>query len=448
MKTSTKISLLLFTVLLSSAVAGAGYAQVFNPQTFKLSNGMQVVVIENHRAPIATQMVWYRVGSADEPRGKSGVAHYLEHLMFKATKNLKSGEFSRIVARNGGRDNAFTSHDYTAYHQTVAVDRLELVMKLEADRMINLIIDDEAIESERQVVLEERRSRTDNRPGGLLREQTNAALYLNYPYRDPVIGWAHEIRAITADDLRAFYKKWYRPSNAILVVAGDVNVDMVRPLAEKYYGSIPAGTRIERTRAVEPPHHAARQVVLRDARVRQAAWRRSYLAPSHGQGRKQDVYALEVLANVIGGGATSQLYRSMVIDKKIATSAGAFYNGEGIGPTSFTFVATPAPGTTIAQLEKAMEIEIADLLQNGIRQSEVDRAKKSMQTQAVYARDSMRAGAQVLGAALSTGQTVDEVESWPQRIAAVTLDQINAAARTVFVMKNSVTSHLLPKETN
>ena len=239
-----RITALLSTLFLAAALSAAASAKVFNPQTFTLANGMQVVVIENRRAPIVTQMVWYKVGSADEPRGDSGIAHYLEHLMFKATKNLKSGEFSKIVARNGGRDNAFTSYDYTAYHQTVAADRLELIMKIEADRMTNLIIDDDAIEAERQVVLEERRSRTDNRPASLLREQANAALYLTYPYRDPVIGWAHEIRAITADGLRAFYKKWYRPNNAILIIAGDVTMDTVRPLAEKYYGPIAPGPKI------------------------------------------------------------------------------------------------------------------------------------------------------------------------------------------------------------
>ena len=441
-------STLLIGLIFGFAVTTAAGAKVFDPRTFKLANGMQVVVIENHRAPIVTQMVWYKVGAADEPRGKSGIAHFFEHLMFKATKSLKTGEFSKIVARNGGRDNAFTSYDYTAYHQSVAVDRLELVMKLESDRMKNLILAPAEIIPERQVVLEERRSRTDNRPGGLLREQLNAALYLNYPYRDPVIGWAHEVDALTVEDLKKFYAKWYTPNNAILIVAGDITVGLVRPLAEKYFGVIPRGPDVKRVRAAEPPHHAARRVVLRDPRVRQASWRRSYLAPSHGWGDKKHLYALEVLATVIGSGATSQLYRSLVIDKKIALSAGAFYDSEGIGPTRFGFSATPRPGVSIDQLEKAMEKEIAGIVQNGVAASEVARAKRSMRAEAVYARDSMRAGARVIGAALATGQTIEDVESWPERIAAVSVAQIHEAARAVFRPNYAVTGHLLPQETN
>ena len=235
-------------------------AGVFNPETFTLKNGMQVVVISNHRAPIVRHMVWYKVGAADEPRGKSGIAHFFEHLMFKKTTTLKSGEFSRIIAKNGGRDNAFTSHDYTGYHQSIAVDRLGIVMKLEADRMRGLILEDDQIEPERQVVLEERRSRTDNSPGAKLSEQMSAAMFINYPYHDPVIGWEHEIKALTKADLMKFYDQWYRPNNAILVVAGDITAAQLRPLAEKYYGSLPRGADVKRERTIEPPPNAAIRV--------------------------------------------------------------------------------------------------------------------------------------------------------------------------------------------
>ena len=441
-----------FAIGLATIIGWAGLsrteAKVFDPKSFTLPNGLQVVVIENHRAPVVTQMIWYKVGSADEPAGKSGIAHYLEHLMFKATKNLKTGEFSKIVARNGGRDNAFTSNDYTAYHQTVAADRLDIIMGLEADRMKNLIIDREGIEPERQVVLEERRSRTENRPAGRLREQLNAALYLNYPYRVPIIGWPNDIRTISKEDLERFYRHWYTPNNAILIIGGDTTLEKVRPMAEKHFGPIPRGPEVKRDRTVEPEHQAARQVVLRDARVRQPSWRRAYLAPSFGWGAGEHAYPLEVLATVIGGGTTSRLYRKLVVERKIALSASAFYDGEGIGPTSFFVSATPAPGTTLEMLEQEMEKEISALLRDGISADELARTKRSMKSQAVYARDSLRAGPQVIGAALSTGRTIADAEAWPEKIAAVTAEQILAAARAVFIKKQSVTGLLRGQETN
>ena len=421
-------------------------AGVFNPESFTLKNGMQVVVIPNHRAPIVTHMVWYKVGSADEPRGKSGIAHFFEHLMFKATKNLKSCEFSKTVARNGGRDNAFTSFDYTGYHQNVAVDRLPIVMKLEADRMRNLIIDKVQIEPERQVVLEERRSRTDNSPAAKLGEQINAALFINYPYRDPVIGWDHEIRGLTVEDLRTFYDAWYRPNNAILVVAGDITAEKLRPLAEKYYGGIEAKPVPPRIRAQEPPHNAARRVILKDARVRQPSWRRLYLAPSLSYGDRKHVYPLEVLAQILGGGATSRLYRSLVVDKKLAISAGAFYDGDDLGPSRFGFYASPRPGITMKKLEDAMDGEIAQLMDMGVTKKDVARAIATMQAEAIYARDSSGAGARVLGSALASGHTIEDVESWPDRIGNVTAAAINKAAKAVFVINSSVTGLLLAND--
>ena len=224
----------------ATGTAGEPGSGVFNPESSTLANGMRVVVIRNHRVPVVTHMVWYGVGAADEGPGESGIAHFLEHLMFKGTKRRAPGEFSRILARNGGQENAFTSSDYTAYFQTVAVDRLEMVMEMEADRMTNQVLTEKGVETEKAVVLEERRSRTDNNPGGLLAEQVDAALYLNHPYRRPVIGWAHEIEALNLKQVMAFYKKWYNPSNAILVVGGDITLEKLKPLAERYYGSIPA----------------------------------------------------------------------------------------------------------------------------------------------------------------------------------------------------------------
>ena len=427
--------------LMSWQPAGAA---VFNPESFTLSNGMKVVVITNHRAPVVTHMVWYKVGAADDPMGKSGIAHMFEHLMFKATRRRASGEFSKIVARNGGRDNAFTSQDYTAYHQTVAVDRLEIVMRLEADRMRGLLLNPDEIETERKVVLEERRSRTGNSPRARLSEQFNASFYLNHPYRKPIIGWAHEIKAITQKDLKAFYNKWYRPNNAILVVAGDITAKQLRPLAIKHYELIPWGIIPERARPSEPPHDAARRVVLRDARVRQPSWRRGYLAPTLGSGGKKHVYPLQVVAQIFGAGATSRLNRALVIDRQIAISAGAYYDGDSMGPGGVHIFASPRPGTTMEDLEAAVDEEIAKLISGGVTEEEVARAKQRMQSSAIYARDSAVGGARALGSALASGQTIADVENWPERIGAVTRSQINDAVRSVFKDKSSVTGLLLP----
>ncbi len=424
---------------------------VFNPESFTLDNGMQVVVVPIHRMPVVTHMVWYKAGSADEPPGKTGVAHLLEHLMFKGTESLPSGDFSKIVARVGGSENAFTSLDYTGYFQTVAVDHLEKMMTMEADRMRNLVLDPKEVETERLVVLEERRQRTDNNPGSILREHVNAALFLNYPYRRPIIGWEHEIRSLSVDDLRNFYKQWYTPSNTILVVAGDITAAKLKPIAQRTYGKIPTTPTVGRNRPLEPQQSASRRVILKDARVRQPSLSRAYLAPSSltsivgGAGREHS-YALEVLAGVVGGGATSQVYRSLVVEKKLAVSAGAGYGSDSLGPSRFSFYASPAPGVSMDVLETALIGEVTKLVKDGVTPQEVERVKKSMIAEAIYARDSLSAGARVLGSALASGKTVEDVEAWPHRIAEVTVDQVNAAARAVFENKPSVTALLLGKE--
>lgn len=432
-------------LLLAPGPEGSAGAGVFDPETFTLKNGMAVVVIPNHRVPVVTHMVWYKVGSADEPPGKSGIAHFLEHLMFKGTRKLASGEFSRILARNGGRENAFTSHDYTGYYQSIAVDRLEMVMEMEADRMTNLVFDAKEVEPERQVIFEERRNRTGNNPSALLAEHVNATLYLNHPYRRPVIGWEHEIRGLTIADLMSFYRRWYVPNNAILVVAGDITAEELRPLAEKTYGRIPAAPARLRVRPGEPPHRAARRVTLKDPRVRQPSWSRTFLAPSYTEGATEHVYALQVLAEILGG-ATGPLYRSLVVEQKLAVSAGAYFEPDRLGPGTFGFYASPRPGVSMEKLEAAMEAELARVVDKGVTGKEARRAKGRLQAEAVYARDSLGTGARVLGGALAIGLTVEDVESWPERIGAVTVPEINAAARDVLGQAASVTALLLPED--
>ncbi|NNE82895.1 MAG: insulinase family protein [Alphaproteobacteria bacterium] len=430
--------------LFTGIAAQPADAQIFNPTTYTLDNGLRVVVIENHRAPVVTHMVWYNVGAADEPPGKSGIAHFLEHLMFKGTKKRASGEFSDIIARNGGRENAFTSQDYTGYFQSIAADRLPLMMELEADRMTGLVLTDDIIQPERQVVIEERRSRTDSSPRALLNEQVTAATYSNHPYRLPVIGWEHEISALTLDEIVDFYNTWYAPNNAVLVVSGDVEPEEVRALAEKYYGPIPAKTLPPRVRPSEPPQHAPREVVLRDARVDQPSWSRRWLAPSYVSGETEHVYALEVLAQVLGGGSSSRLYSSLVIDQALAVSAGAWYSPDNLDLTTFGMGVSPRPGVDVDKLTTALEEQVARFLETGATAEEVERAKQRLVDSAVFARDSLGTPARIFGAALTTGQSVEDVEQWPNRISAVTVEQVNAAARAILRPETSTTGILLP----
>jgi zinc protease len=435
------------SVIFSSAASAA----VFSPKTFTLDNGLQVVVIENHRAPIVMQMLWYRVGAADEEPGESGLAHFLEHLLFKGTKTVKPGEFSRTISRIGGRDNAFTSYDYTAYFQRVAAHELETIMRLEADRMQNVVLSDAVVLPERDVVLEERRSRTDNSPAAQLREQVRRALYLNHPYGRPVIGWMSEIKNLTTENALAFYRKHYAPNNAMLIIAGDVTVDQVRVLAQKYYGPIPKMAVPDRVRPKEPPHRAARHVVLKNRRVNLPSWSRTYLAPSYTTGRKSGksgksvAYPLEVLAQVLGGGSTSRLYRKLVVERGIASNAGAWYSGDGLDYGEFGLYASPKAGGDIEALEKAVLEELDTALKEGFKAADIDRAKRLISAQAIYARDGLRAGPNAIGQAFTQGQTIADVEEWPERISAVTAEQVMAAAKSTIKVESSVTSILLPE---
>ncbi len=432
-------------ILILAWPAGLASARVFDPKVFTLDNGLTVVVVENNRAPIATHMIWYKVGAADEAPGESGIAHFLEHLMFKGTKTLAPGEFSEIVAQNGGRENAFTSWDFTAYHQTVAKDRLDIVMGLEADRMTNLVLTDAVVLPEREVVREERRSRIDNNPGGQLGEVARASLYLNHPYRIPIIGWDHEITELNTQTALDFYNRWYGPNNAIVIVAGDVTVDEVRALAEKHYGPIPAVDLPERQRIMEPPHNAARTVVLESPRVNQPSVSIQYLAPSYRTGTEGEAYALELLSEILGGGTTSRLYTDLVIDQGIAAAAGAGYSGDSYDQTAFSFYAAPRPDTDMEQVEAALRAAIDQVRREGVTPEEVEGAKQRLAAAAVFARDSLNTAPRVIGRAMTTGRSVEDVENWPERIQAVTVEQINAVARQVLKDNNSVTSRLLPK---
>jgi zinc protease len=432
--------------LLLAALPGRAPAAVFEPESFTLDNGMRVIVVTNRTTPVVTHMVWYKAGAADEPPGASGVAHYLEHLMFLGTESREEGEFSRIVARNGGRENAFTSWDYTAYFQSVAADRLSMVMELEADRMTNLSVGRDRALTERDVIVEERRQRVDNDPSARLHEQMYAALYQNHPYGRPIVGWAHEIAGLTLDDALAYYETWYAPNNAVLVVGGDIDVETLRPLAEEHYGGIPARPVPDRARPQEPADAAERRVLIHDPQVRQPDWRRYYLAPSYGSdgAGEADPYALQVLNEVLGAGSTSRLYRALVVEQGLAVGAGSGYSPSDLDHSTFGLYVTPADGVEIARLEAAVDAEIARLIEHGVGEDEVSAARERLAIEALYARDSLFGPARTVGRAASIGYPLEELEEWPERIRAVTADEVVEAARRVLLRERSVTGVLTP----
>lgn len=444
---SQRIGILgLLTSLFLMGSAEPGDARVFDPETFTLDNGMQVVVITNRNAPVVTHMVWYKVGAADEPPGLSGVAHFLEHLMFLGTETVPEGEFSNIVARSGGQENAFTAWDYTAYFQSIAVDRLPLVMELEADRMTNLAVSTERALVERNVIIEERRQRIDDDPSARLNEQMFAALFLNNPYSRPIIGWEHEISALTLDDAVRFYERWYAPNNATLVLSGDIDAATLRPLAERTYGQIPARPVPERLRPVEPVHSVERRVMLRNDSVVLPSWRRFYLAPSFGAPGDSpvDVYALQVLNEIFGAGSTSRLYRSLVVGAGLAVGAGSNYSPSDLNQTAFALFVTPRADADLQAIETVTDAEIERLLAGDLTQEELEAARERLAIEAIYARDSLFGPARTVGQALTIGRTLEEVEAWPQRIRAVTVDDVLSAARQVLDPTRSVTGILLP----
>ncbi|RVV98185.1 insulinase family protein [Mesobaculum littorinae] len=416
--------------------------------TFTLANGLQVVVLEDHRAPVVVHMVWYRAGAADEQPGVSGIAHYLEHLMFKGTDELEPGELSEIVAANGGTDNAFTSQDYTAYFQRVASDRLGLMMEMEADRMRDLQLADRDILTERKVVLEERNQRIENEPGALFSEQRMAAQYLNHPYGKPVIGWRAEIEELDLDDALAFYRTYYAPNNAVLVVAGDVAPDEVRALAEEHYGPLaPTENLAPRVRPQEPPQRAERRMVYEDARIAQPYLTRSYLAPERDPGDQDRAAALTLLAAVLGGSPqTSVLGTNLQFATREALYTSAYYDGVSFDDTTFTLVVVPTPGTSLDEAEAALDREIAAFLEDGVDEEQLDRIKMQLRAGLIYAEDSAQARARRYGAALTSGLTIEDVEAWPELLQQVTGEDIVAAARDVFDRDAAVTGWLRPPE--
>lgn len=412
--------------------------------TFTLQNGLQGVVIENRRAPVAVQMVWYRVGAADEPAGKSGIAHFLEHLMFKGTDDRGPGEFSKLVELNGGSSNAFTSWDYTGYFQRVASDRLALMMELEADRMRDLQMTEADMLTERDVVLEERNQRVENDPGALFREQRQAAQYLNHPYGVPVIGWRHEVAALTRDDAYDFYRRYYAPNNAVLVVAGDVDPAEVQAMAERYYGPLePTPGLAPRIRPSEPPQLSERRMSFADPRVAQPYLMRTYLAPERDAGAQGKAAALTYLAEILGGsGATSVLGRKLQFESAVSIHTGAYYSGVSLDATTFTLLVVPAEGVSLEAAEAAMDRALDAFLKEGIDAAQFERVKFQIRAAQIYAEDDIQGLARRYGEGLTSGLTVADIEAWPEILDAVTREDVMAAAAELFDRRRAVTGFL------
>jgi zinc protease len=438
----------MFRLTMAFALMPLAAAAQDGVSTFTLDNGMDVVVIEDHRAPAVTHMVWYRIGAADEQAGKSGIAHYLEHLMFKGTDDMGPNEFSATVEALGGDDNAFTSWDYTGYFQRVAATHLGQMMEMESDRMRDLQMTDDDAATELQVILEERAQRTESSPGAILTEQMRAAQFMNHRYGVPIIGWRHEMQELTRDDAYAFYNRYYAPNNAVLVVAGDVTPDEVRALAEATYAKVtPSDGIVPRNRASEPPQLSPRRITYADVRVSEPYVIRTWLAPERDPGDQKQAAALTVLAELLGGNpTTSALAQALQFDTQVATYSAAFYDGTALDDSTFGVVVVPVPGVGLQEAEAAMDSAIDAFLAEGIDQAAFARVMTQVRAANIYARDNVDGLARTYGEALAIGLSVQDVQDWPDVLQSVTPDDVMAAARSVFRPETGVTGWLMTKD--
>ena len=434
----------LAAVVLAAGLASAARAQDARVFQFALQNGLTIVVVPDHRAPIVTQMLFYRVGATDDPPGISGLAHFFEHMMFRGTAGTPGDQFSRTVARNGGEDNAFTTHDYTAFYEQIARDRLRLVMGLDADRMINLDLSDSNVRTERDVVLEERRMRVENDPQALLREQMEAALHLSHPYGRPVIGWPEEVRRIGRIEAQSYYSAHYAPNNAILVVAGDVTSDQVRVDAEATYGKVPARALVPRADYAQPPRLAETRLSIARDDVKLPVFLRLYRVPSYTEAKPGEAEALDVLAQLLGGDATSTLYRELVMIRRLASEVETSYSGYTRDAGEFEIYAVPRSGVRMETLEQAIDAVLKQYALSPPRPADVERAKTQLVADATYRRDNQLDLATAYGEAVAVGLTVDDVREWPGRIRAVTGDAVRDSAATDLIKPEAVTGYLLP----
>ncbi len=431
-------------LLLLAAVAAAGLSACSRTHETTLRNGLRVIVQEDHRSPVVVSQLWYKVGSIDEPKGETGISHMLEHMMFKGTKKYPAGQFSRIIAENGGQENAFTSSDYTVYFQILEKSRLPIAFKLESDRMQNLILDPKAFKTEHQVVMEERRMRTEDSPAGRLYEGFSAAAFHVSPYGNPTIGWKEDVEGLTTDKVRAWYQRFYAPNNATLVVVGDVKPGEVIDLARKYFGHIPA-RRIERGKIpAEPPQIKSRRVtVSAPAKVPEVMI--GFHVPVLGQADKPwEPYALDVLSGLLSGGRSARLPQELVRRDRIAVSADSSYDDVSRAPNLFVLDATPAEGHTVEQLQAALLAQIDRIKKDPISKTEMERVKAQVTASDVYQRDSMFYQAMEIGMLETTGQDWHLIDHYADQIASVTPKQVKEVARRYLIPSNMTVAVLKP----
>ena len=402
------------------------HAEVFEKT---LSNGLKVIVKEDHRAPVIVQQIWYKAGSMDERTGTTGVAHVLEHMMFKGTKAVPTGEFSKRIAAAGGRENAFTNNDYTAYFQQLHKSQLPLAMKLESDRMHNLQLTDAEFSKEIKVVMEERRMRTDDEPHSLMNEKLMAAAYQEHPYQHPVVGWMNDLQAMTAEDARDWYKSWYVPNNATLVVAGDVKASEVFALAQRYYGVIPARKLPARKKFSEPPQLGVKRIVVK-APAELPNLVMAYHTPTIADpGKDWKPYALQMLAGILDGNDSARLNKTLVREQQLASSAGAGYDATSRGPSLFMLEGTPSEGKTVAELEAGLREQLEILMRDGVSEEELKRVKAQVTASEVYKLDSLFYQAMQIGQLESIGLGHKAIPLMLKKLQAVTAQQVQDVAR-------------------
>ncbi len=429
-------------------------ASIKEIKEFELSNKMKGVLIENHRVPAVSHSVWYNAGAADDFYGKSGVAHFLEHMMFLGTKNIPSGEFSKIIARSGGRDNAFTSHDYTAYFQNISKDKLEMVMQMESERMTGLILSEKDFENEKKVILEERRRVVDSNPSAISNEEIDANLYRNHPFGRPIIGWSEEIKKITLDDLKKFYERFYCPNNATLIISGAVELDEVKKLAEKYYGSIKPCTdrnQIRASRPIEPYARHLNMLIVKHPLAKQRTLTRKYLVRlDEGKegliARDPEVLALMFAAQLIGGSDTSILYRKMVLENKLANSVSAYFSPFSRDVGELTIFVAPKVGVGFTKIRTELDKELKEILQSPINKEDLKRVQNAIIANEVFSREGLFNIVRITGIQYTSGADIEFIKDWEKNVKSVKPETIKAAMNKFLKEENSTTGFLIPTD--
>jgi zinc protease len=443
-KTFTHILCILSLAAVTSAAETADTASAPAPkvQVFTLANALKVLILEEPKAPVVTVQIWYKVGSRNEIMGRAGLSHMLEHMMFKGTNKYGKGEFSKIIKKNGGNDNAFTSQDYTAYFENLAADKLALALEMEADRLQGLLLDDKEFQLEREVVKEERRLRTEDNPQSYLVEQMFAQAFMEHPYHWPIIGWFNDLNAMTRDDLKQHYARYYLPNNATLVIVGDVKADEALRLVKKYFEPLPTGALPVPPDVIDPPQRGERRIVVK----RDAQLPFIYLGYKVPNFKSPDVYSLAILEHILSTGKRSRLYEALVYRKKLALAVGASYSELSADPELYTFYAVVKPGAKIEQVERALLLEIERLKKDGPTERELRKAKNQAEARRVFEQDSVFRQAMLLGTAETVGAGWEYISNYVDKLREVTKEDVIRAARRYLTSDTRTVGVLVPAE--